>query len=195
MQPEQTGPSEPPGPPELPPPSDAEGSIVAVDSPHSSGHSSLVPNPLNPILTLPTDLAYETLGKIPAPILDCSNPFSILEHCTLADPTASISNSTNILPGHSPPEATNPPSQVIKIVPTPSTALNSPPPPVKTISSPVVIPPDGNRVSVFPQEANLVVDFSPSKVKVNRKAKKKCSTSYGPKTRSSKGLSSPPIVQ
>ncbi|KAJ8627412.1 hypothetical protein MRB53_020719 [Persea americana] len=35
---------------------------------------------------LPYDVVSEILIKIPAPTLDTSNPFSILENCSLADP-------------------------------------------------------------------------------------------------------------
>lgn len=55
------------------------------------------PNFDNPILTLPLDVAQVILEKILAPTLDCSNPFSILEHYTLSDPTSSTSQSKNLL--------------------------------------------------------------------------------------------------
>ncbi|KAJ8619846.1 hypothetical protein MRB53_028375 [Persea americana] len=67
--------------------------------PHSpKSHSSLPPidsvlAPLeeNLVLSLLTDLIYGNMEKIPAPFLDCSNPFSILENCSLVDPPFSYS--------------------------------------------------------------------------------------------------------
>lgn len=55
----------------------------------------------NPILALPSDVAQVILEKIPASILDCSNPLSSFENCTLADPTSSTSQSKNLLELHS----------------------------------------------------------------------------------------------
>ncbi|KAJ8633582.1 hypothetical protein MRB53_026918 [Persea americana] len=60
----------------------------SVATPTSSG---LPPN--CPLSVLPSDVVVEILGKIPPPALECSNPFSILEHCTLVDPCTSISKS------------------------------------------------------------------------------------------------------
>ena len=74
----------------------------------------------------------------------------------------------------------------------PSQFLNSSSSSIKTSPSPIIIPHDGNKVSVFPQEANLEVDLSPYMAKVKRKSKNKGSTCYGPKTRSSKGPSPVP---
>ncbi|KAJ8626293.1 hypothetical protein MRB53_019600 [Persea americana] len=50
----------------------------------------------NPILSLPTDVTYAILEKILAPSLDCSNPFSILEHNSLADPTLSLPSAAQL---------------------------------------------------------------------------------------------------
>lgn len=49
----------------------------------------------NPILSLRPDIVYEILEKILAPVLDCSNPFSILENCSFADPSSSTLVSIN----------------------------------------------------------------------------------------------------
>lgn len=55
------------------------------------------PNRENPVMSLPTEIIYGILEKIPAPTLDCSNPFTMQENCSLAEPTSSTSNSKNLV--------------------------------------------------------------------------------------------------
>lgn len=149
----------------------------------------------NPISNVPSNIAHEILGKIPAPTLDCSNPFSILEHCTLVEPIASASKSKYLLAAHSKMEVTTPNSLTLVTVPVSTFNLVNSPSTLTEISHPsVFITEDGYKECVIPRKANLMVDLSPFKVKVKRKSKNKGSTSFGPKTKSSNGLPSTTFV-
>lgn len=155
-----------------------------LNGPHIPSSNSVNETLLdNPILTLPSDIAYEILGKIPAPILDSSNPFSILEHCTLAEPTANTSKFKNLIAVQSNMEVTTSNSQALAIVPvSTSNSVNSSSTLAETSHPSIIINQDGYKEGVTPQAANLEVDLSPFKVKVNRKSKNKGSISFGPKT-------------
>ena len=194
--PKQQGPSDPPDPTVAVVASYSHGNFQSSLSLSHSIIASHIPGPNsandlqhdNPILTLPSDMVYEILGKIPAPALDCSNPFSIPEHCTLAEPTASTSRSMNLIAAQSNIKATTSSPQALQTVTVPtSKSVNSASSLTDISCLPSNIPLNGNTANVIPQEANLVVDLSPFKVKVKRKSKNKGSTSYDPKTRSSKG--------
>lgn len=57
----------------------------------------MTPKMSNPTLALPSEVVHVIVEKIPHPILDCSNPFSILGNCTFVDLTSSTSKSTNLI--------------------------------------------------------------------------------------------------
>eukprot|EP00268_Persea_americana_P033787 TRINITY_DN33418_c2_g1_i1.p1 TRINITY_DN33418_c2_g1~~TRINITY_DN33418_c2_g1_i1.p1 ORF type:complete len:153 (+),score=25.04 TRINITY_DN33418_c2_g1_i1:86-544(+) len=141
-------------------------------------HPSNLPYPLtsdSPLSTLPSDVVFEILAKIPAPILDCSNPFSILENCSLADPTSSTSFSKNILASH---------KRKKRIVHDKVADLEDPtPPPLSDIPNLAQL-----------GESSLVVDLSPFKMIVSRKSKGKGHPSLGPKTKSSSGPPSKSVI-
>ncbi|KAJ8634945.1 hypothetical protein MRB53_009212 [Persea americana] len=132
--PKQQGPSDPPDPTVAVVASYSHGNFQSSLSLSHSIIASHIPGPNsandlqhdNPILTLPSDMVYEILGKIPAPALDCSNPFSIPEHCTLAEPTASTSRSMNLIAAQSNIKATTSSPQALQTVTVPtSKSVNS----------------------------------------------------------------------
>ncbi|XXG59745.1 hypothetical protein AAC387_Pa04g1773 [Persea americana] len=49
------------------------------------------------IMSLRTDIIYNILDKFPTPVVDTSNPFSFLEHCSVIEPTSSTSLSKSLI--------------------------------------------------------------------------------------------------
>ena len=142
-------------------------------------------------MSLPSNIVYEILEQIRAPIVDCSNPFSILEHCTLVEPTSSSSKSKNIIATQSNFGATISGSQAIAIVLVFASKFgNLSPILFETRSNPSYLLLVCNKDHAAPQEASLVVDLSPFEVKGKRKPKNSGTSSLGPKTRSSSGYPS-----
>lgn len=93
----------------------------STNSSHSLGLSSASDlQHDNQITTPPSDVVYEVLEKAPVPILDCSNPFSILEHYTSAEPTSFTSKSKNLISAQSYIEETIPGPQALVIASVPS---------------------------------------------------------------------------
>ena len=94
----------------------------------------------NPILSLPPDIVYEILEKIPASVLDCSNPFSILENCSFANPSSSTLISINRIAAHPNlglnTKKTGTPETVISSPVSGTLSLN----PTKIISTPFPLP-------------------------------------------------------
>ncbi|KAJ8636823.1 hypothetical protein MRB53_011090 [Persea americana] len=112
--------------------------------------------PTNNLLSaLPSDVALAILEKIPAPTLDCSNPFSILENCSLADPTLCTYNLKRL-------SATHP--KLKRIIPEQVSAQPS-------STTPTIAPSLPNPVPN--SHFSLVVDLSPFKAKPRRKPKGK----------------------
>lgn len=80
-------------------------------------------------------------------------------------------------------EVTTSNSKALAIVPvSTSNSVNSSSTLAETSHPSIIINQDGYKEGVTPQEANLEVDLSPFKVKVNRKSKNKGSISFDPKT-------------
>lgn len=57
-------------------------------------------NQVSSLLSLPSDIIHNILEKIPTPIVDLSNPFSVLEHCSVIEPTSSAFLSKNLIAAH-----------------------------------------------------------------------------------------------
>lgn len=74
--------------PQPPPPIGPQVSVIAPTK---------AVQPECPILSLPTDIIYNILDKIPAPVVDISNPFSVLELCSVIEPTSSTSLSKSLI--------------------------------------------------------------------------------------------------
>lgn len=138
---------------------------TVTEHPPNSSHGPLPSD--NPLSALPSDVSLEILEKIPAPTLNCSNIFSILENCTLADPTLSTYNLKRLQAA--PPKVKRTILEQVSVS-GPSTISSSFPP---SPSLPII---DTNS------DIPLLVDLSPFKMKARRKPKGKALPSSGPQS-------------
>ncbi|XXG82558.1 hypothetical protein AAC387_Pa10g0478 [Persea americana] len=165
---------------------------------------------------LPYEVVSGILQKIPNPSIDISNPFSILVHCSLLDPTNNPSiygcnlqasskgnSSTDLPPGfHLPPEPPNPSTFALEL-PAPPSINRSPGPatslakPSSPCSSPSAFAPLNlltvHSTSTSPLATTTIHPHpTGNTIRKTRKGRKAISTdpSTGPTTRRSKGKKS-----
>ncbi|XXG45984.1 hypothetical protein AAC387_Pa02g0929 [Persea americana] len=65
-------------------------SISPVKQPTSLPPDNTDSHTENPIMSFPSNIIFEILDKIPAPVIAYLNPFSVLENCSLVEPTSSF---------------------------------------------------------------------------------------------------------
>lgn len=133
----------------------------------------------NPMLSLPFDKINNILETIPALVVDLSNPFSVLEHLTVVEPSSSLTYSKNLLEAQNTISNNSPGSLVLEEV-------------ILDPNSPVVIP-QGEPSSSSPTQATtLEVDLSSFKLNTRRKTRNTRPPRPELKTRKSSGPSSLP---